>query len=265
MAVSKKIVAFILFSYQHFMKTCCLTRAGSLAFTTIIAIVPLMVVGLSVIAFLPISQLVQTHIQNFIFSNFLVSSANVILDYVDLFVARVHMLSLVSFIFLIVTSASILLSVESSLNAIWRVNVLRSWYRATFFYLLILLLGPLLIALSLLLSFSIFHLMSGKLTNLFIMSVPIFMSYFGFLLTYKIMPNCFVSWRSANIGAVVAAILFELAKIIFSLYIRIFPTYQLVYGAVSAFPILLIWIYICWTIFLFGALMSYAMKNFNYS
>jgi YihY family inner membrane protein len=95
MAVSKKIVAFILFSYQHFMKTCCLTRAGSLAFTTIIAIVPLMVVGLSVIAFLPISQLVQTHIQNFIFSNFLVSSANVILDYVDLFVARVHMLSLV--------------------------------------------------------------------------------------------------------------------------------------------------------------------------
>jgi membrane protein len=79
------------------------------------------------------------------------------------------------------------------------------------------------------------------------------------------MPNCFVSWRSANIGAVVAAILFELAKIIFSLYIRIFPTYQLVYGAVSAFPILLIWIYICWTIFLFGALMSYAMKNFNYS
>ena len=259
----KKIIAFVLFSYTHFMQTCCLTRAGSLAFTTIIAIVPLMVIGLSVFAFLPISQLVQTHIQDFIFSNFLVSSANVILDYVNFFVARAHMLSLISFAFLMVTSASILLSVESSLNAIWRVNILRTWYHATFFYLLILLLGPLLIALSLLLSFSITHLMSGKLTNAFTISVPILISYLGFLLTYKVMPNCFVSWRSANIGAVVAAILFELAKIIFSLYIRIFPTYQVIYGAVSAFPILLIWIYICWLIFLVGALVSYAVKNFK--
>jgi membrane protein len=265
----KKIIAFILFSYKHFMNNLCLTRAGSLAFTTIISIVPLMVIGLSVISIFPISQILESRIQNFIFSNFLVSSATVILNYVELFVNRVHMLSLISLVFVTGTAVSIMLSVTASLNAIWRVKKLRHWYHAIFFYSLILFLTPLLITASLLLSFYISYVMHrlwhGHLfADLFIAILPIFISYLGFLWIYKVMPNCYIPWRFANIGALVAAVLFELAKIIFSWYIRAFPTYQAVYGAISALPILLIWIYICWLIFLVGGLISYTVKNFIY-
>lgn len=262
----KKIVAFCLFLYRHFLDSDICTRAGSLAFTTIIAIVPILVLGLSILSLLPISDVVRMNMQNFIFSNFLVNSAQVIFNYVEIFVARAHLLSVVSFAFLMATAFSMLFSIESSLNAIWHEPKLRSWYHMTGLYLLILLLGPLLLTSSLLASFAINTYLS-KLwhshSSWFVMIIPIVLSYLGFALIYKILPGCFVPWRSANIGALTAAVLFESAKIIFAWYLNAFPTYKVVYGAVSVLPILLIWIYICWIIFLLGALVSYAISCYT--
>jgi membrane protein len=248
--------------YQHFLFSNALTRAGSLAFTTIIAIVPLLVLGLSVLSLFPVSNLVWLNLQQFIFSNFLVSSAEVIFQYVETFVVRAHTLSLVSFVFLMVTAFSMLFSIEGSLNAIWRVDKSRSWGHIVILYPIILLLSPLLLASSFLVTFAINKYMSGLWqmhATWFLVTMTPLISYAGFLLIYKIMPRCFVPWRNASIGAITAAVMFESAKYIFAWYVHAFPTYKIVYGAISVLPILFIWIYICWVIFLIGGLVSYAV------
>jgi membrane protein len=74
---------------------------------------------------------------------------------------------------------------------------------------------------------------------------------FGFL--YLAVPHCTVKFRHAMAGSVIASIMFELSKHIFGLYVHYFPTYALLYGALAAIPLFLLWLYLAWAIFLFGA------------
>jgi membrane protein len=87
---------------------------------------------------------------------------------------------------------------------------------------------------------------------------PSLFTLIGFLVLYIGVPNCKVKFRHALGGAVVATILFEASKQGFAYYILKFPTYELVYGAFSAIPIFLVWMYISWLIVLLGAEICYA-------
>lgn len=78
----------------------------------------------------------------------------------------------------------------------------------------------------------------------------------AFSLIYAIVPNCRVPWRAALVSGVIAALIFELAKRGFGFFISNFPSYQLIYGAFAAVPLFLVWIYICWSIILLGAMLS---------
>ncbi len=252
--------------YFHFTHAECFARAGSLSFTTFLALVPLMVLSVNVLALFPISHVFQSRIQDFIFSNFIVSSGNVVLNYLKIFVERVRELSGISIAFLMVTAVSMLFSIETSLNAIWKCPRHRFWLKAIGLYIFILLITPLLITLSLALTFLVENLMDDiwhlpiSIGFLF-KGTPILMSFLGYLLVYKIMPNCMVPWKSAFLSALFSAVLFESAKIGFTWYLKLFPTYQIIYGAIAALPIFLMWIYICWVIFLMGGVIGYQIES----
>jgi len=74
-----------------------------------------------------------------------------------------------------------------------------------------------------------------------------------FLLLYKFMPNTKTFWRYVWPGALLAAILFEVAKTLFVFYLDRFATYESVYGSVGSVIALLVWIYISAFILILGA------------
>src|SRR5690606_30928638 len=75
----------------------------------------------------------------------------------------------------------------------------------------------------------------------------------AFTLIYSAVPNARVPLRHALIGGLFAAVLVEVAKALFGLFVSLFPGYQLIYGAFATVPLFLLWIYLSWLIVLFGA------------
>ena len=69
--------------------------------------------------------------------------------------------------------------------------------------------------------------------------------------------------KYAAIAGIICAILFELAKYSFGIYIKEMPSYENIYGALAIVPLFLIWIYISWVIILFGAHITYCLSSFN--
>jgi membrane protein len=86
--------------------------------------------------------------------------------------------------------------------------------------------------------------------------VPTALVIVGLTLLYRIAPARLVRWRYAIAGGVLAGIAFEVTKRVFTWYLTSFQSYELLYGALAAFPALLFWIFLGWLIVLAGAAVS---------
>lgn len=84
--------------------------------------------------------------------------------------------------------------------------------------------------------------------------LPFFCSFVGFMLLYYVIPSEKVKFLHAMSGALLSTFLFEIAKSAFSLYLRMFPTYDAIYGALAVIPIFMIWTYFMWCIIIYGAI-----------
>ncbi len=74
-----------------------------------------------------------------------------------------------------------------------------------------------------------------------------------FLLLYKLVPFTKTYWHYIWPGALLAAVLFEIARTLFVFYLENFANYQLIYGSIASIIILLVWIYYSAFIMVLGA------------
>lgn len=231
------------------------THAAFLAYVSLLSLVPLMVLGFYILTIFPLFSGLQEKIQQFIFTNFVASSAQIILSHLNTFIAQTKYLSVTGILFLLITSAFMIFSMEQTFNQIWRVPKHRNILHAISMYLAVLIFAPLLLGIGFLAT-SYLMIASSIQKTLFII-FPYIFSFLGFFLVYIIVPNCKIRMRYAAIGALVATIFFEIAKYSFAIYIKVFPFYQLLYGTFSIIPIFLIWLYVSWLIVLFGAVVCH--------
>ncbi len=86
----------------------------------------------------------------------------------------------------------------------------------------------------------------------------------SFLANY-FLPSCRVRWRPALAGALVLTLLFEIAKFGFKIYVTEFALerYAGIYGAIAVLPLWLVWIYYSWLTLLLGFEVAHAGQNLH--
>ena len=239
--------------WQRFNQNKLTQAAGYLTYSTMLAIVPLIMVVFSIFSAFPVFNEVTGALKEFIFTNFSPSASDMVGQYIDEFVNNSKKMSAVGIISLIVVALMLINSIDRTLNSIWHDTETRPIFTSFAIYWLILTLGPLLVGVSIAASTYVkrmFESASNFSFGLKLLSfVPFLSTWFIFTLIYMVVPNKKVSIKHSAAGA----LFFTLGKQAFTWYIVTFPSYQLIYGAMATLPIMLLWIQLSWTVVLLGA------------
>ena len=240
--------------------------AGSLTFTTVLSLVPLITIVFAVLSTLPVFAEIQDSLRSLLLQNLMPESvSDSIFRYLNQFVAKARGLTLIGLLFLAATAVSTMLTIDRAFNTIWRVRRPRPLYQRVLVYWAILTTGPLVLGSSLTLTSYLVSASAGFVNRpslgvaILIDFVPLLLLALAYAALYVYVPNRPVAWRDALVGGFAGAILFELAKRGFALYIARFPTYTAIYGALAALPIFLLWVYVSWLITLAGATLAAAL------
>lgn len=259
------LLAFLRLLFVRLDEDEALIHASALTYTTLLALVPLMTVSLVVLAAFPVGEAVVERLENFVFENFVPAAGDAVRGYLSEFSAKASNLTGTSFLFLVVTSLLLMASIDRAFNDIWQVQRQRKAMTKFMVYWAVLTVGPLLMGLSLaatsyLLSIPILSGPDAVVdTSRLLQVMPLLASALAFTLVYLLVPMRRVPVRHALVGGITAALLFEMAKRGFGMYLAYFPTYQAIYGALATFPIFLVWIFLSWLVTLFGAELTYCL------
>ena len=237
--------------------------ASSLTFTTVLALVPFFTVALALFTAFPIFGRVQQVLEKWLMDSLIPETiARQVLGYLTQFASKASQLGMAGFSILIVTAVALILTMDRTLNNIWRVRQLRPLGQRVLIYWAVITLGPLVLGLSLVLSSYVMSASRGLVNALpesvrFVFDSVEFMTLaLGMAALYHYVPNTPVRWRHALAGGLFVSVCMEVAKKLLGLYLASVPTYSVIYGAFATLPILLIWIYVAWIIMLLGAVVT---------
>ncbi len=191
-----------------------------------------------------------------------------IFDYVD----RTDFATLGAFgvIGLVAAVVIVLSSIERAMNAIWQTVVDRPVGRRMMDYLALMILLPLAVNLTLATEATLqsetlqdrlpFFLTISALENLLVSMIPLLLLTLTFTLLYRFLPATRVKFTPALIGGLFGAVAWILVQ---GLYLKLqigVARYNAIYGSFATLPLFLVWLQLCWIIFLAGAEMSYATQ-----
>ena len=253
------LLGFLRFVARRWSEDRCPQIAGSLTFTTLLALVPVFAIAVALLSQLPFFEDVMVQIKVFLLLNLVPEIAGrIITGYLEQFQANAARLTAFGVAALFVTALALMYTVDRSINAIWRVRRPRPFWISVLSYVVLLTIGPILIGASVsittyLMSLSVRVDVPRPAHAVLLQAVPATVSAIAFFLLYRLVPNRPVPWSHALAGGVLAAVAFELAKEIFAIYVANVPGHDVVYGTFAALPFFLLWIYLSWLVVLFGA------------
>jgi membrane protein len=262
---------FILFVINRFEADKCRQNAGSLTYTTLFAVIPMLTVFLVIVSSIKALAPARQQMQQYIYANLLPRSGVAVEQYLNNFAEKSSNLTVIGVLILFITAVLMLSTIEDAFNQIWRVKKARGGIIGFMRYWTILSLGPILLGSAFALSSTVSSMnflnnniagyeMNGAFWLWLISSV---LTCLGFSVLYWTVPNQSVPIRSAFIAGTFSGVVFETLKQIFGIIMSNFTSYELIYGAFAAFPIFLLWVFLSWNIILLGVEVSYALTAFH--
>lgn len=254
------VFLFLQYAGRRFLRDRCLEAAASLAFATLLALVPVTFIGLSVLSAFPVFDHFLAGLREFVVENFAPDARVVVTEYLDWFMRETGRTTTLGIIGLGVTTLILLLTIEAAFNAIWRVTERRSlvWRMVAFWAVLTM--GPTLLGVSL--SASAPMVTGHQLFGLGRLVPPV-LEFAALTLIYTIIPNRPVKMRHAFAGAGVATLLLEVLRIVVGAFVFPLPAIFTVYGALAAFPALLALLFTGWCAALVGAVVAASLAEWG--
>jgi membrane protein len=240
--------------------------AGSLTFTTILGLVPTLTIALAVFTTFPQFGTLRATLEAYFLQSMIPKGvASTILGYLTAFSSKAARVSAIGAVPLVITASLTIRMVERSFNQVWRVKSKRPLARRMGLYLGVAVLGPFLFGVSLSLTANLYTAASGFAGRIPFVDaatveiLSILWTIGTYTLLYRVVPNRTVEWRDAAAGGLFSALAFEVIKRLFAAFILQFSSYRMIYGAVAAVPIFLVWMYLSWLITLVGAVVAATM------
>ena len=179
-------------------------------------------------------------------------------------------LGVIGSFFLVIVALRMMVTVENTFNDIWGITRGRTFWRKIVYYWTTITLGPLLLVLAVTLTGKLEYarqagelLVAPWLEHFFWNLLPFVVLWVAFSLMYALMPNTRVRLVAAVAGGVVAGTLWQLNSLLSTLYLSRVVTYSNIYGGLGIIPVLLVGLYFSWLITLLGAQVSYAAQNIH--
>jgi len=233
--------------------------AGSLTFSTVLSLVPLLAVALALYTAFPQFGDFRDSLEKSLLRGLLPEPfASTILRYLSDFSAKASRVGEAGLAVFVVTALTMVMTVDHALNDVWVVHARRPLMQRILIYWALITAGPVLIAASLTLtsmvasgSFGWVHPLPPAIGSA-LSAARILFGCLVFTGLYVVVPFRRVDWRDALTGGVVAGVLADILSHGFAAYISR-GSVLTVYGAFAVLPIFLLWIYLSWFTVLFGA------------
>jgi membrane protein len=256
----------IFYIFDEFVKDNCLQAAASLAYTTLLSLVPLAAISLAILSRFRFSQeTIQDLLMQYLLPT--ASIQEVIIENIQRFARNTAALSIFGSLFLVFITVALLNTVEGSFNSIWRVTERRNLLSKFTAFWSIVTFSPILLTASMVLTSKFYRvgLVGSLLEHELIRStihylLPFFLIFGVIFFAYRVLPNTKVKALPAVIGAIVATALFSYARWGFGIYVTEYAHFNRIYGMLGTLPAFLLWIYISWVIVLFGAEVTFTFQ-----
>ncbi len=279
----QRFVHFCVLLTRTFLRNRCPVRASALAYTTLLALVPLLAVGISVSRLFLTPDRAGTLVEDSI--GYVVEQVAPQLGLIPAgaegfdareqtaskirgFIENLNSgtLGVTGTIGLIFIAISLLATIEAAFNEIWGVERGRNWITRLVHYWAAITAGPFLILATILMVGAQFQAVQTSadavwLGHFLLQLAPWMLLSGAFMLFYQTMPNTKVQWQASLIGGVVGGLLWHLNGQFNIFFASRIVTTSNLYGSLSVLPVLLIGLYFSWLILLFGAQVAYAFQN----
>ena len=242
--------------------------ASSLSYTSLIALVPLIAIGLAVFSAFPVFIEIKSQLQETIVQNLVPSIGKEISTYFNEFISATAKLTTVGVVGIAVTAILLLSTIENSFNYIFKVYKPRSIKTKITLYWTIITLGPLLYGVGFSLRgyfYTLQKFMPESMGTDYFLStlIPNLLTLGTLMMVYILVPNKKVKFAHAFVGGILASIAFFIMRKFFGTFIASSVAYTTLYGALAAIPVLLVWLYFTWAVVIFGAAITAALGEYK--
>lgn len=237
-------------------------RAMALTYISLFAIVPALVVAFSVVQAFTGMEHIAARVNEFLFENLAVGARATIEPYLQRFVRNAHLTSagVVGGALLVWSAVSLFSNVDRAVNDIWGIRRRRRLRSQMVIYWVGLTLGPLLLAASVMIGHTARAFLAGTGLRVLATAGSVLLTCAFFAVLYVIVPDTKVRLAAAGAGGLAAGIAWEVAKWAYTFAVTKFFRYHAIYGSVAAVPIFLLWLFVSWTILLFGARLAFVLQ-----
>ena len=247
-----------------------LVRASALAYSTVLALIPLLALLFALLKGLGIQRLLADHLLERLAPGSQEFAAQ-IFQYIEN--TKVTSLGVFGVVVLLLALVVVMTNVEQAFNEIWKVSRTRPWRRKLSDYLSIFMIFPILMAGAISFSSAFVHhpeirrLLFDFLPSAFFYATSTLVSlgvlWLAFTFIYVVMPNTHVSLRSALLGGIIGGSVWQTAQWIFAMFQGAATYYNAIYGALYHLLFLVIWMFWSWLIMLFGTEVAYAHQHLD--